>query len=133
MTERATVFFDGSCPLCRREIAFYRRLRGAETICWQDVSQNDDQSVAPGLTRSAALARFHVMLGDGRLVSGGDAFRAVWRRLPLFRPAALLLSLPGLRWVLNRAYDGFLKVRPVLQRRMADCAEATPIDGRSTP
>lgn len=71
------------------------------------------------------------MLGDGRLVSGGDAFRAVWRRLPLFRPAGLLLSLPGLSWILNRAYDGFLKIRPMLQRRLAGGAETSCVDVRS--
>lgn len=30
----ATVFYDGSCPLCSREIAHYRRLRGAESLKW---------------------------------------------------------------------------------------------------
>lgn len=133
MTERATVFYDGSCPLCRREIAFYRRRRGADRLSWQDVSSGDDDVVVPGLSRSEALARFHVMLGDGRLVCGGDAFRAVWRQLPLFRPAARLLSLPGLRWVLNRAYDGFLKVRPILQRRFAGSVEECGADSRSVP
>ncbi len=29
-----TVYYDGTCPLCRREIAFYRRCAGATSIVW---------------------------------------------------------------------------------------------------
>ena len=29
-----TVYFDGSCPLCRREMALYRRLPQAQSIEW---------------------------------------------------------------------------------------------------
>ena len=110
------VFYDGACPLCRREIDFYRRRRGADVVEWCDVSQTKRTSVAPGLDRDAALARFHVQRRDGSLVSGGDAFRALWMALPVFRPFARVLGLPGLRTLVNVAYDRFLSLRPRLQR-----------------
>ena len=31
-TMKLTVFYDGSCPLCTREIAFYRHKDGADQI-----------------------------------------------------------------------------------------------------
>ena len=110
------VFFDGGCPLCRREIAFYRRLRGAERIAWVDISGSDADDVAPGLSRCDAMARFHVRLSDGRLLSGGPAFAAVWRKLRVFRPFGLLFQSRAMGWLLDRAYDGFLTLRPHLQR-----------------
>ena len=111
-----TVFFDGGCPVCRREIGFYQRRRGADRISWSDVSKTDGVSLPPGLNQKSALARFHVQTRDGELIDGGDAFRAVWRTLPAFRPLGLVLGLPGLRTLLNVAYDRFLLYRPRLQR-----------------
>lgn len=37
-TADLTDFFDGSCPLCRREIALYRDLPSTLHIHWVDVS-----------------------------------------------------------------------------------------------
>lgn len=39
---RLSVFYDGDCPLCQREIAFYRRRSGAERIRWIDVASCDE-------------------------------------------------------------------------------------------
>ena len=33
---RPMVFYDGGCPLCRREIAHYRRIDSAERLRWVD-------------------------------------------------------------------------------------------------
>ncbi len=111
-----TVFYDGACPLCRREIAFYRRRRGAAAIRWLDVSGLPEGEVAPGLPRCAALARFHVLLPDGRRLSGGPAFAAVWRALPAFRPLGWAFGFRETGWLADRAYDAFLRLRPRLQR-----------------
>lgn len=110
-----TVYYDGSCPLCRREIDFYRGMRGADAMHWLDVSRASTAEVAPGLTVSRALARFHVADQTGTLLSGGAAFAALWRALPAFRPLGYLFSLRPLAWALERAYGVFLRLRPRLQ------------------
>ncbi len=129
-TRKLTVFYDGSCPLCRREIGFYRRRRGADRISWYDVSKTGSADIAPGLTRDAAMARFHVQQPDGELLSGGDAFRALWCGIPRLRFLAAPLGLPGFCWLVNKAYDVFLGVRPTLQRAVRGSDERTTAETR---
>lgn len=135
-----TVFFDGSCPLCTREIGFYRRRRGAERIRWIDVSAGDhaqQAEVAPGLTRQAAMARFHIMTADGRVISGGRAFAEILAHLPAFSLIGRILRRRPFVWLLDGAYEVFLPVRPRLQRlfgaRPPACPRAEAVDGARHP
>ncbi|MBC6438820.1 MAG: DUF393 domain-containing protein [Rhodospirillales bacterium] len=110
-----TVFYDGACPLCAREIAFYRRQDGADAVRWVDVASTDPSSVVCGLDRETALARFHVLDSDGNLVSGGAAFTRLWLELPIFRSFARVLRVQPFAWVTERGYRLFLRFRPRLQ------------------
>ena len=111
-----TVFFDGKCPLCTREISFYRGQRGAEDINWVDVTKASLDNLPSGLTRKDALARFHVLTTGGELVSGGNAFSSLWLSLPAFQWAGKLFKISFLALLLERAYKIFLPCRPLLQR-----------------
>lgn len=109
----AEVFFDGACPLCRAEIAAYRRMPGADGIAWRDAAAGE----APAeIGAAAALARFHVRRADGRLVSGFRAFLAVWRSMPRLAPLARLLDRPPFTWAGEAGYRVFLRVRPLWRR-----------------
>ncbi len=113
-----TVLYDGACPLCRREIAVYRGLqplRPDTPVCFADVS-DIALPVPPGTTREQLLARFHVRAANGQLLSGAQAFLALWATLPGWRWLALAGRLPGAAWTMERAYRLFLRARPVLQR-----------------
>ncbi|MEO0682342.1 MAG: DUF393 domain-containing protein, partial [Pseudomonadota bacterium] len=107
----AEVFFDGACPVCSREIAAYRKMDGMDAIAWRNVAAED--FAAPDLDRDAALARFHVRLATGEIVSGARAFLAVWRRNPRLAPIARLLDRRPISDALELGYRGFLKVRPL--------------------
>ena len=118
----ATVYFDGACPLCSREIATYRRMDGADSLRWVDITQVTAQELGGDLTREQALARFHVRDEQGRLVSGAAGFVTIWRRLPGLRWLAWLAARPPLKWLLEPAYRVFLRFRPWLTRSVVRAA-----------
>jgi len=105
------IWFDGACPLCRREIAFMRRLDRAHAITFIDVTEAN--STCP-IDPAALLARFHA-LEEGRMLSGAAAFAAMWRSIPLLRPLGLAARRPLVLAALERLYRLFLRIRPRLQ------------------
>ena len=109
-----TVWFDGACPLCQREIAFMRRLDRAGRIAFIDVSPPGAIADCP-IDRAALLERFHAR-EDDRILSGAAAFAAMWRAIPLLWPLGQAARLPPLLALLEAAYRRFLRVRPRLQR-----------------
>lgn len=113
---RPTLYYDGACPVCTREIALYRRQPGADGVCWVDVSQCGPEALGPGLNREAALARLHLRQGDGRLVSGAAAFVALWQALPGWARWGRALAWPPLLAMLEAGYRGFLVVRRLWRR-----------------
>jgi predicted DCC family thiol-disulfide oxidoreductase YuxK len=110
-----TVLYDGACPLCRREIALYRGTCGDVPLRFADVS-NEAVVLPPSLTRDTALARFHVQRADGQIVSGAQAFLALWSVLPRWRWLARIGRVPGVAPLLEHMYRGFLVFRPAMQR-----------------
>ena len=106
-----TVYFDGGCPVCSREISFYQRQRGADRIRWVNLAQCADSELGAGLDRAAAYARLHARWPDGQLVSGARAFAALWQTLPAFSLPGRIAGLPGVVHGLECGYRGFLKLR----------------------
>lgn len=108
---RVTVWHDGGCPLCRREIALMRRLDRGGAISFVDAS---DPAIGCPVDRDALLARFHAR-ENGRMLSGAAAFAAMWRAIPVLRPLGLVARNGIVLAGLERAYRLFLRLRSPLQ------------------
>ena len=114
-TASVTVFYDGSCPLCTAEIGVYLR------CCWCGISllyrrsTQEDGRDFETLDKTTALKRFHVLVADGRLLSGAEGFAHLWLALPAWRWLGRIVLLPGVLQATEVFYRGFLVVRPALQ------------------
>ncbi len=120
-----SVYYDGACPVCSREIAVYKNSAGGEAIQWIDATSCDLgalQADSKDLTRETALARMHVRKANGELVSGAAAFVAMWEQLPKFAMLARLARIPGAMLVLELGYRAFLRLRPLWRKAPADVA-----------
>jgi predicted DCC family thiol-disulfide oxidoreductase YuxK len=115
---KPTVFYDGSCPLCQREIGYYQGQAGADHVSWVDVSACPAGVVAPDLSQAAAMQRFHVRKSDGTLVSGAAAFAELWLKLPRWSWLGRVAQLPIISTMLEGLYRAFLPMRPTLQKIM---------------
>ncbi|SFP67375.1 thiol-disulfide oxidoreductase DCC family protein [Sphingomonas rubra] len=109
---RLTVWHDGACPLCRREIGLMQRLDRAGRIAFVDATTGGG---ACPIDRRDLLARFHAR-EDGRMLVGAAAFAAMWREIPLLRPLGLAARNRVVLAVLEAGYGRFLRLRPMLQR-----------------
>ncbi|MBC3863174.1 DUF393 domain-containing protein [Undibacterium jejuense] len=111
-----TVYFDGACPICSKEIATYQKLKGGEQIKWIDASVCNEQELGTTLDRPAALARLHVRDASGNLVHGAAAFVEMWKHLPALSWITPLLSNRFALSILDLLYNFFLRVRPLWRK-----------------
>ncbi len=105
------VFFDGACPMCSREIAHYRKRRGADNIVWLDISKPGNDLDRYGISRDEAMSRFHVLDRERSWHTGAWGFVELWSQLPAYRWLAWVIKRAGLLPVLDAAYSRFARWR----------------------
>jgi predicted DCC family thiol-disulfide oxidoreductase YuxK len=123
---RFKVYFDGLCPLCSREISYYRKKAGADAIEWIDITANGFDARSEGLDPQKVQKFFHVKDETGRLIVGVDAFIEIWSRIASLRYWKTIASLPGVTPVMKLGYFAFAKIRPFLPRKSSqECSSGT--------
>ncbi|MEO1092108.1 MAG: DUF393 domain-containing protein [Pseudomonadota bacterium] len=118
-----TVYYNGACPICGAEIAHYRRLATSAPLAWIDVSAEPSALDRFGIDAAGAERRLHAIAAEGDLLTGVDAFTALWRRLPRYRWLASLVGTPLVRPLAVALYERVLAPGLVWwnrRRRMAD-------------
>lgn len=104
------LFYDGACPLCAREARALRRLDRRGRLKLTDLAAPGFDPAEAGVPMERLLARIHGRLPDGTLVEGVEVFRKAYEAVGL-RLLVAPTRLPGVSWVLDRAYDVFARNR----------------------
>jgi predicted DCC family thiol-disulfide oxidoreductase YuxK len=102
-----TLYYDGNCPLCLREIRTLERLRD-QHLQLVDIHSYEPAPGAP--SRESMVLRLHLKADDGRWHSGVDATVKAWSHTRwgfLFRP----LRWPLLTRLTDRAYEYWARRR----------------------
>ena len=99
------ILYNDRCPICRAEIAHYRKRAEAAgaPLVFEDLNHADLGGW--GLTPDQAKRRLHATLPDGQIVSGLTAFAAIWSALPGMGWLARVAMAPGLRQLAELLYN----------------------------
>lgn len=127
-TNRFEVFFDGACPLCKREIDTLRRLDRKQRVRFTDISDANFDGSDVGVGFDTLMARIHGRMPDGSLVEGVEVFRQIYARVG-FSPLVMLTRIPGISHGLDLAYRIFAKNRLRLTGRCTTDSCALPDSG----
>tara|TARA_Y100001968_G_C19376433_1_gene727910 strand:+ start:140 stop:541 length:402 start_codon:yes stop_codon:yes gene_type:complete len=86
-TAKLTIFFDGGCPLCKREVDFLQSRNQKGYLRFIDIDSPDfsiDNKY--GITYKQAMARIHALKSDGSVIKDIKVFQEAY-------------SLIGLGWI----------------------------------
>ncbi len=106
-----TVFFDGKCGLCSREIRHYQKVAPSGRFHWVDIASDPESLKSIGISQRAALKYLHVQSADGAIHKGVDAFLIIWAGLPRWQMLVRIIGFPGCYKVAVRLYGWFAKRR----------------------
>ena len=86
-TPKLTIFFDGGCPLCKREVDFLQSKNQKGALRFIDINTSDFSSdLKYGITYKQAMDRIHAMKSDGSVIKDIKVFQEAY-------------SLIGLGWI----------------------------------
>ncbi|MGB0238632.1 MAG: thiol-disulfide oxidoreductase DCC family protein [Cycloclasticus sp.] len=106
-----TVFYDGKCGLCSKEINHYRKIAPSNIFNWQDITESADELNQEGITLAEGLRLLHAKDNSGQIHVGVDAFILIWKQLSRWCVLAFLVGLPIIRHIANAAYRAFANWR----------------------
>jgi predicted DCC family thiol-disulfide oxidoreductase YuxK len=125
-----TVFYDGGCPVCSREIDHYRRMSSGDKLIFVDISDPDFDPKPYGRTLEEFMDEMHAMDADGCFYRGVDAFCALWQGLPVrfYGRIGEILGLPGIHLLARIGYRVFARLRRFPPRPGKSCDDHCDFD-----
>ncbi len=121
-----TVLYDGSCRFCTRSAHSLRRTFGPGIVL-QNFQEPGALDPYPSITHEAAMKRMHVVMPDGRIFPGAEAFARIVASTPVVGWVAFAYYAPGIRQLADFGYDFIARNRYRLMGRQETCDGGTTL------
>ena len=83
-TAKLTIFFDGGCPLCQREVDFLESRNHKLDLKFVDINSSDfPLNNKYGITYKQAMERIHALKSDGSVIKDIKVFQEAYRIIGL--------------------------------------------------
>ncbi len=107
---RGWVLYDGHCGFCSGWLAFWKPTLERHGFA---VAALEESWVSEKLSMpyEELVKDIRLLVTDGRLFSGEDAYLQVTRRIWWAWPFYAVFSLPGFHWMIRRGYRWFARNR----------------------
>jgi predicted DCC family thiol-disulfide oxidoreductase YuxK len=119
-----TLFYDGDCPFCQREVNWLRRRDDSGRVGYVDIAGQEFEPGRYGLGDRDVHARIHAVRGDGTVLEGMEVFRAVYGKIGLGWLMAPT-GWPILRPIFDWLYRLFARNRVRLGKLFGRVGQAT--------
>lgn len=106
-----TVYYDGKCNLCNKEISYYRRICNKSKFSWNDIANHPEKLKKIKIQQSDALMYLHATDNKGKLYIGVEAFILIWKNIRYWKILSYFISLPIIKQVTILLYKKFAKYR----------------------
>ena len=107
-----TVYYDGNCKLCSREISYYKRISKDRRFEWVDIFADEGGLEKHGINKGEALRMLHTKDDLDRIFIGIHSFILIWQNLTLpWQIIGYVASFPVIRMVLEFFYKRFADKR----------------------
>lgn len=109
-TWEVEVFYDGDCPLCRREVDMLKMFDRRNRIRATDIATEGFDPLPLGRSWQELMEEIHGRLPDGSWIKGVEVFRRLYSAVG-FRPLIWITRWPLISQGLDLAYRLFAKNR----------------------
>ena len=83
-TAKLTIFFDGECPFCIREVDFLQSRNQKGNLNFIDINSSDfDLNFNHKITYKQAMERIHALKSDGTLIRDIKVFQEAYKLIGL--------------------------------------------------
>ena len=106
-----TVYYDGICKMCSKEINYYKKIAPPKCLRWVDIARNGNALENYNVSQQEALLYLHVKDASGKLHIGVDAFKVIWSHLPNWRWLSILLNFSPIHFLAQKLYTLFANNR----------------------